>query len=97
MIQVTINSLSVCTGGDFRLVPARTDVSDEGRLEYCYGNVWAVVCTGPRYHANNFNQFNDTAADIICKQIGLSYIGKPCMHACMCMCLYSNIKHILSM
>lgn len=84
MIQVTINSLSVCTGGDFRLAPERTGVSDEGRLEYCYGNVWAIVCTGPRYHEDNLNQLNDTAANIICKQIGLSDIGKPCMYACAC-------------
>ena len=59
--------LTVCTDGDFRLAGGSNN--NEGRVEYCNGSIWRSV----RIIDGNID---DTDATIICKQLGLSDLGK---------------------
>ena len=54
-----------CTNGDLRLVDGET--SNEGRVEYCYDNGWAPVCS-----------LNSYTATLMCKKLG--YTDYSCMY-----------------
>ena len=49
-----------CTNYDLRLVGG--EVSNEGRVEMCYGNVWGSLCD------DSWDTYN---AQVVCRQLGL--------------------------
>ena len=60
--------LAVCMTGELRLVDGATN--NTGRLEVCYNGEWGTVCD---------DLFNDLAASVACRQLGL--VGRSCKYA----------------
>ena len=60
--------LAVCMTGELRLVDGATN--NTGRLEVCYNGEWGTVCD---------DLFNDLAASVACRQLGLE--GRSCKYA----------------
>ena len=54
----------MCTDGDVRLAGGSS--TNDGRLQICYGSVWGAVC----YH-----NFDDNAATVVCKELGIANVG----------------------
>ena len=65
MLHAGIN----CHDGDVRLVNGSQ--SHEGRIEVCFNETWGTVCDWiyPYY-------WNQSQADVVCKQLGYSKAGK---------------------
>ena len=53
-----------CDDGDIRLVGG--DIPEEGRVEFCYNNVWGTVCD---------DSWGTTDASIVCRQLGFLTTG----------------------
>ena len=49
--------MSKCTSGDVRLVGGSSEA--EGRVEYCYNDIWSPMCSLNRY-----------TAKLICEKFG---------------------------
>ena len=58
-----------CIENDVRLVSGANHT--EGRVEICLNNEWGTVCG---------QMWNDTAATVICRQLGLGSNGKRLQH-----------------
>uniref|UniRef100_A0A1X7V0V9 SRCR domain-containing protein n=1 Tax=Amphimedon queenslandica TaxID=400682 RepID=A0A1X7V0V9_AMPQE len=50
-----------CTDGDIRLIPHSTNSNDIGHIEVCSGNTWSSICS---------DFFNDSDAEVACRQLG---------------------------
>ena len=54
-----------CTSGEVRLVGGNSRI--EGRVEICLNNEWGTVCD---------QMWDTTAANVVCRQLGLGFTGK---------------------
>ena len=62
--DVGVVCLGVCLSGNIRLINGIGNNS--GRVEVCLGGLWGTVCD---------ENFNEPDAKVICKQLGLPYVG----------------------
>ena len=60
---------AVCSDGQLRLVGFNDPM--RGRLEICRGGVWGGVCN---------NNWDDTDAMVVCRQLGFSEQGNYGLH-----------------
>ncbi len=58
-------SLLACANGDIRLVGGAN--AREGRVEFCYNNVWGTVCD---------HSWTVPDANVVCRQLGFSPTGE---------------------
>ena len=60
-------SMGGCSHGAVRLVNGTEDGGGRGRLEVCINNAWGAICG---------NNFGDTDATVVCRQLeGFSAVG----------------------
>ena len=52
---------SDCTDGDLRIIPHSTNSNYIGHIEVCSGNTWGSICS---------DFFNDSDAEVACRQLG---------------------------
>ena len=62
--DVGVTCEEACTFGEVRLIDGKD--SSNGRFEICLGGVWGTVCD---------EEFHNQDAKIVCKQLGLEYMG----------------------
>ena len=55
----------VCHDGDVRLVNGSQP--NEGRVEVCFNETWGTVCD---YISRYYGYWNQSEADVVCKQLG---------------------------
>ncbi len=65
LLLVNYKLIADCTTGDIRLNGSVS--SNQGRVEICYDGVWGTVCD---------DRWDDTDAQIVCRQLGLIVDGK---------------------
>ena len=65
ILIMLIAAIMRCNTGDIRL-QGSTSV-DEGRVEVCMNGVWGTVCD---------NNWNDSDASVVCRQLGFSRFRK---------------------
>ena len=73
LFAVMSQRLMPCVMGDVRLVGGTT--SNQGRVELCYDE-WIPVCGG--------DFFDEFAAQVVCRQLGYSAIGKFIVYEYIC-------------
>ena len=56
--------IALCEDGELRLIGGSSQY--EGRVEFCYAEEWGTVCD---------NSWNNTDANIVCRQLGYSDTG----------------------
>ena len=60
--------IDYCTSGDIRIVGGITSLV--GRVEVCINRTWGTICS---------NYWDTTDARVVCKQLGYSPYGEPCV------------------
>ena len=65
VFDCAVVSTEVCEDGDVRLRGGSNEF--EGRVEFCYNEVWGSVCD---------NSWTTNDANVVCRQLGLLDIGK---------------------
>ena len=61
------NYYSECNDTDVRLVQLAGDTENEGRVEYCSGRRWGLVC---------YDSWDTNDAKVICRQLGYNVESK---------------------
>ena len=66
-ITFKYSSFTECDDGDVRLVQSDGDAENEGRVEYCTGGRWVVMC---------HDSWDNNDARVICRQLGYNVESK---------------------
>lgn len=67
-VQIEKKCTDPCSDGEVQLVGGATTL--EGRLEICINGTWGTVCN---------DGFDNTAAMVVCRQLGIQESGKSIM------------------
>ena len=62
-----VSSFIECNDTDVRLVQLPGDMENEGRVEYCSGGRWGLVC---------YDSWDTNDARVICRQLGYDVESK---------------------
>ena len=79
IVTVPANATVPCINGDVRLVGGVS--SYEGRVEICYNIQWGTVCD---------DYFANTAARVVCRQLGYPSIGELDIDRLLCVSCYPH-------
>ena len=84
-MQFTVSASGNCSNGDLQLVGGSSQY--EGRVEICTDYQWGTVCD---------DNWDNTDATVVCRQLGYAYTGSKCVHTpfnilwwCVCQLTFS--------
>ena len=70
MIITMLCTYADCTDGDIHIIPYNNYNKQIGRIEVCVNGTWGTVCS---------DFFGDNDANVACRQLGYSNLGKTCI------------------